>query len=211
MAESPICADPTANAVERSENKESVDPVTPAQKGRVDTSILAPPTAPAVTAPIDPENPTAPPPAQPMTASLRQRVTSALGHAMDDVDPSSVATFKSLRGKTHQITLEASEMLRVKQADGTHKSIPDPLSGKTVSFEDWYRATSDVREILLLCKNPAFDLEYTIDEEDPTGYWRKLGVVEFEAATVMVRKSYLRRKDAQEVVAGKLGHAQAAR
>jgi len=173
---------------------------TPKKQGA--TEDLAPPSAP----PVAPTEVSAPPPPE-LTKSLRDNVGEKLGLVLDSLEPEAYATFRSLRGKSHQITHVGAENLMIKQPDGSMKAVPNPKSGLKSEFNEGYLVTANPVEIAALCQNEAFDVEYTIDPEDPTGYWEALGIVEMEEVTVRTRKHQKSGAEAAAIVTGAMTSA----
>lgn len=100
------------------------------------------------------------------------------------------ATFVSLRGSSHQIILNPMEMETV-----THANVRGmapmmrfvPNSGKRVQFVDGLYVTDNMDEIeALLDTKFGFRSDYDIDENDPTGFWERIGVVTAEVVPTRV-------------------------
>ena len=122
--------------------------------------------------------------------------------------PEEFASFVSLRGKSHRITIKGREMIMV-SSTGLPGSTPrvgfDPKTGKEVRFEEGAYFTDNLEMVAELLKEEVgFGSDYDIDATDPTGFWEKHGLVIADVVPQRVIVSRRKNADALRIFNGTL-------
>lgn len=135
-------------------------------------------------------------------------IAGAVKKAQTDAEGDDFATFVSLRGSEHKITIEPMKSELVAGVGGRAREQFDPRTGNTIVFADGEFQTDDVNLIkALLLEATGLGRDYDINWEDPTGFWTRHNVIELKPETVMRVAKRADRADALRIVAGAIGAA----
>ncbi len=115
------------------------------------------------------------------------------------------ATFVSLKGMSHRITLKPMTDRTMEDATKVGRISYVPNSGLKVTFAEGKLYVSDPTVIeALLDPKTGLGTDYDIDPTDPTGFWAKFGILEMEETRVMRVKARVDNEEAQKIYRGAL-------
>lgn len=121
-----------------------------------------------------------------------------------DTPPDHFATFVSLKGRHHKITIKPLDNIILETKPGMGRLVSVPKSGKEAQFEEGMFTTSDPEIIASMLKiETGLTLDYDINPDDPTGFWERMGIVTLEEVRVTRIKERANPEDLHRIFTGR--------